>query len=237
MQDFVFKMEEKDKESLGAVRCMDGLMVAIDNDHIWLKGMGALINMHYGIRQLPVKTTFLVDEHKNLFIPGKLTPVEVLKEMQWIPLMEFINVEPPVAALPGKTAGRIRIKLVPSEKEKKGSALLISLQVWKQYAETASASRLKVLRFAVSEDKEVLVLGSPLPSLPGREYWETEGILLPSGYDFELGALSQFANEKLNKKRNAVIVFDTDGSYQRIEKEFFVTATRSAVRLTQPGND
>ena len=211
---------------------MEGLLVAEDDGQIWLKGNSAVINLENSLRQLPVRTTFLADEHKNLFVPGKLTPVDRLKDLQWMSLMEFIKVEPPTAALPGKQSSQLKVKLIPSEKERPGKALLTSLEAWKQFAETAPATRLEAWKFAVSEKNEVLIIGIPLPSLPGKEYWAADDLLIPSGYDFESDLLPRFASQKLCPGRNAYIVFDIDGCYQKIEKEFFVNAIRSAVRLT-----
>ena len=104
--------------------------------------------------------------------------------------------------------------------------------VWKQYAKTASETRLFATRFAVSEKNKVLIIGDPLPSLPGIEYWQTGNVLLPAGYDFELSIMEEFVNKKLNENKSAVILFDKDGSWQRIDKTFFVVSKRSAIRLT-----
>src|SRR5438477_10310391 len=98
MQHFILKLEEKDKDSLGSVRCMDGLMAAEESPYIWLKGDNALLNTDINLKQLPVKTTFLTDDYNNLFIPGKLTPVDKLKELDWVPIANFIAVEAAPAA-------------------------------------------------------------------------------------------------------------------------------------------
>jgi hypothetical protein len=39
---------------------------------------------------LPVRQTYFIDEQNNLFIPGKLTPVDKMKEMEWQSLSSFI---------------------------------------------------------------------------------------------------------------------------------------------------
>jgi hypothetical protein len=237
MSEVIFKLEGKDKESLGTVRCIDGLRAAEDGDHIWLRGISSLDGMDTRLKQLPVKNTFLTNEKKHLFLPGALTPVDVLKELQWLPLVEFIKVEPPVAAFPGKTGEKVSVRLVQSGKERKGNALLTSLKAWKQYAETAAESRLQSVTFAVSGKDEVMVRGCPLPPLPGKEYWEAEDLLIPAGYDFELSMMSAFISKKLNENRNLLIVFDTEGGWQKIEKEYFVAGKRSAIRSTKLNND
>ena len=110
--------------------------------------------------------------------------------------------------------------------------MLTSLEEWKQYAETAPGVRLERLKFAVSEKKEVLVIGEPLPSIPGMEFWQTADVLIPSGYDLEFDLLSGFIQQRFNSNNNSFVVFDKDCNYQVIDKNFFVTAKRSAVRTT-----
>jgi hypothetical protein len=237
MPEVILKLDEKDKESLGTIRCMDGLRAADDGGHIWLRGIGGLESMDIALKQLPVKSTFLTNEKNLLFIPGASTPVDALKELLWLPVSEFITVESPVAAFPGKTSDKINIKLATCGKERVGKALLTSLANWKRYAETAPESRLQALAFAVSENSEVLIMGYPLAPLPGKEYWDAGDILIPAGYDFELSMMPAFISKRLNESKHAVIVFDTAGRWHRIGKECFVPAKRSAIRLTKVNND
>jgi len=214
MPEFLLKLDIKNKESLGAVRCMEGLQAAEEGNCIWIRGINALLEMDKELLRLPATNTFIIDEENNLFLPGGLTPVA------------------PTAALPGKTNDKVKLKIIPSAIVRKGAAILTTLDVWKQYAETASETRLFATRFAVSEKNKVLIMGDPLPSLPGIEYWQTGNVLLPAGYDFEFSIMEEFVNKKLNENKSSVILFDKDGSWQKIDKSFFVISKRSAIRLT-----
>jgi hypothetical protein len=237
MQELLFTFHSSAIASLAAVRCIAGLEAAADGDTIWLRGMGhhaAVIDK--SLQELPVKARYLADGQNRLFLPGGRTPVALLKETPWQPLTTFIPVEAPISALPGVAGPRIDIRLVPSAKAREGAALLTTLAAWKAYAETAPTPRLLRLRFAVSAANEVLLTGHPLPPLPGREYWLNEGILLPSGYDFEIPVAAVFIAAKLNPHKDGFILFNTDGSWQKADNHFFVEARRSAVRLTN-GND
>jgi hypothetical protein len=232
MREFLFKINKKDAAALGAVRCLDGLTAAEDGDMIWLRAADAGI----AIRQLPVVSTYTIDNNNYLFLPGGLTPVDTLKQMQWQPLASFITVTLPPSALPGKINNSIPVRLIPSKAVQPGNALLTTLTAWKAYAETAPASRLHLLQFAVSEKMQVLITGNPLPPLPGTEYWAIGDILLPAGYCFELTIAATFIKEQINKEGDAFVVFDMDGHWQKISKTLFVPARRSAIRLTQVNN-
>ena len=215
---------------------MEGLRAAEEENCIWIRGINALLEMDKELLRLPATNTFIIDEQGNLFLSGGLTPVAILKPLEWIALTDFISVEAPTAALPGKTNEKVSIRIILSAVERKGTALLTTLDVWKQYAETASETRLLSTRFAVSEKNKVLIMGVPLPSLPGIEYWQTGDALIPAGYDFELSIMREFVNKKLNENKNSLIVFDKEGGCQKIDKAFFVVSKRSAIRLT-PMND
>lgn len=237
MQEYVFKLLEKDKDALGTVRCMDGLKVAEYDGYIWLRGISISAEIPLQLKQLPVKNTYTVNEYQQIFDIGKLVPIAQLQQLHWQPIASYITVEAPTAALPGVTNERTTIKLVASAEEKDSSALLTTLTIWKQYAETASAIRLAPLQFAVSENDEVLIIGTPLPPLPGKSFWQLGGLYLPDGYVFEFTMAASFINKQLNAKQDAILVFNTDGSYHRIDRSFFIPAKRSAIRLTKANND
>jgi len=236
MQELIFKINKSDLNSLATVRCIGGLQVAEEENAIWLRGIHETVNIDSRLRQLPVKNTFIVDENDMLFVPGGLTPIDQLKELQWQALSSFIKVELPVSVMPGKPNKQITIKIIPSGSVKEGAALLTSLSDWKKYSETASTARLSRLRFAVSDKEKVMIMGNPLPPLPGMEYWISNDILLPAGFDFEIPLTALFIRERFNKNGDAILVLDVEGRIERIEKTYFVPAKRSAVRLTKTTN-
>ncbi len=237
MHELIFTLNRKDKDSLGNIRCMADIKVAADEKLIWVRGLYDTGEVNKSIRQLPIHHSYYIDENNLLFSPGSLTPVAVLPQLTWLPIAEFISIKMPVAALPGKLQAPADINVVSSAADKKSSALLTTLAQWKLYAESAPAIRLEQLQFAVSQKNEVLIVGTPLPSIPGKEYWKTNNILLPCGYDFEIPMAASFISEKLNSKQDGLLVFDVDGSCEKIDFAFLVAAKRSAVRLTEINNE
>jgi hypothetical protein len=78
----------------------------------------------------------------------------------------------------------------------------------------------------------VLVLGTPLPPLASQEYWQQGSLLLPAGFDFEAALLGPLLAQRLNTEADALLLFASDGSWERVPLAHLVPATRSAVRLT-----
>lgn len=223
---------KEDLKHLGSIRCINGLEAAMDEDLIWIRGLDTISLEGSPIRQLPVKHRFYIDEDRRLFPAGGITPTGVMKEMKWTNLPEFIPVELPVSASPGMITEALNITLIASADTKKGAALITSLADWKAFGETASIVRLQRLKFAVSEKNEVLIIGRPLPALPGREYWLNGNMLIPAGFDLEFPMMASIILQQVPGD-GSVILFEEDGSWQSIDNNFFIPATRSAIRMTE----
>lgn len=228
-------LSKADKAALGSVRCLPGLQAAEGEDHIWVRGIPAQENVDIRIRQLPGLQTYLLDADNHLFPPGALTPVGKLQSLEWIPLSAFIMVELPVSALPGKISQQYAIRLVPLGQSQPGNALLTDLETWKAYGEQAPLIRLRQTRFAVSANNKVLIIGTPLPALPGKEYVLQNTLLLPCGYEFDPPAISNLVITRLDASKEALLLFDINGAWEKIPKTAFVNTTRSAIRLTKGG--
>jgi hypothetical protein len=233
MREHIIVLQKKDKQALGAVRCLSGLLAAVEYDLIWVRGIFAAGDADKKIRQLPAIRSFTLDEQESLFPVGSLTPVGKLREMDWEPLEDFIGLEIPTSAMPGQVTEKYWPGLIASSRVAEGNALLTSLDVWRSYAETAPQARLEKIRFAASANKQVILLGTPLPPVPGKEYWMNNNILLPSGLDFEIPVVSALIAKKFNPANDHILLFDDDGSWDKIAADSFVPVTRSAVRLTE----
>ena len=79
----------------------------------------------------------------------------------------------------------------------------------------------------------MLIIGKPLPALPGKEYVLQDTLLLPCGYAFDPPVISALVVARLNPGKDALLLFDTDGSWEKIPAACFVATTRSAIRITK----
>jgi hypothetical protein len=237
MKELIMVLSQTDKTALGSVRCLSGLQAAEEEGFIWVRGIPAQEQIDVLIRQLPALHTYVLDEENYLFPPGGLTPVGKLKPLKWELLSSYITVELPVSALPGKVNQQHPIRLVPLGQSQAGNALLTDLATWKAYGEEAPLVRLQQTRFAVSQNNKVLIVGSPLPALPGKEYVLHDTLLLPCGYAFDPPEIGNLVIARLDPSKEALLLFDIDGSWEKIPKTVFVNSTRSAIRLTKGGND
>ncbi len=237
MTERVLVLAAADRDTLGAVRAVPGLQVAGAAGQLWLRGLPASGELPLAVRALPATAVYALDAAGRLFPAGSRTPTAQLPALAWQPIREFLPLEMPTAALPGQAAPRYRVRLVPSARAEAGAALLTTLAAWREYADGAPEIRLTRLRFAVADDRRVLLLGTPLPPIIGQELWLREGLLLPAGFDVEAPLLAPLLARQLNPAGDALLLFAADGSWERILNEELVPATRSAVRLTAEGFD
>lgn len=237
MKELIIVLSQTDKTALGSVRCLPGLQAADSEGFIWVRGIAVNREIDLRIRQLPGLHTYTLDADDYLFPPKGLTPIGKLQPMTWVPLSTYITVTLPVSALPGKISQQVGVRLVPSQQSLPGNALLTDLTSWKAYGETAPLVRLQQTRFAVSEENKVLIIGEPLPALPGREYVLQDTLLIPCGFEFDPPVISSLIGSQFNPDNDSLLLFDTDSTWQEIPKDAFVQTTRSAIRLTKGGND
>jgi hypothetical protein len=231
MTEIVIVLSTAHAASLGSVRTFPGLLAARLGEQIWVRG----ISVSKKISVLPVMHTWFMDEQERLFAPGALTPTSILPALAWEPLLSFIKVTLPVSALPGVLEEPLPVKLVRREGNimiPESEALLTTLDTWETYAGTAPLVRLQHLYFAVSENSEVLIIGTPGIPVPGKGYTLRNNVLLPAGYDFDPPAIASLVATTLNQLSDGILLFHENGHWEKIRFDCFVPATRSAVRLT-----
>lgn len=231
MKEMIIVLSMADISALGSIRTWPDLRVAIAGDDIWVRGIPPDTTQAQ-LHKLPAKRAFLADTQERLFLPGKHTPHDTLKKMSWEAIASFIKVELPVSAMPATSDNRYAVRLSPTPHTSDPFAILTTLEHWKAYADTAPLIRLQRLSFAVCETGEVLVIGTPVPPIPGSVFTLLDHILLPAGYDFAPPAIAQFISSVTKTESDTLLLFHTDGQWEKIPGTCFVRASRSAIRLT-----
>lgn len=233
MKNWVLVLQGPDLSKVGKIRCWPGMQAAELKGQLWLRCPMQQAELEGALRCLPALYTYREDEQGLLFREGQLTPSTHLPKLNWTPLTEYIPVELPTAALPAMAPNKYAVKLIPLATAQNGVGLKITLEKWQQYAETTPAIRLECLHFALSEMGEVMLLGEPLPPIPGEEFWQRGSVLLPAGYDLEWPIVAELLNARENGEGLYYLVFDREGNWEKIGKECFVPATRAGIRLSK----
>lgn len=223
-------LDESQKNILGYFLKDDQVFLTINDREIWVKILSKLPILENDYLKIPFEEKFLLGENDSLFPLGKLTPTRKLPKLNWKPIADFFEIDLPISAERGKSEDVYFIELEQSSEVREGTAFLTSFDNWKKFVETQANIRFQNLTFALSQYQEVLIIGTPLPSIQGKEYWSCQNMLLPAGYDFRFPLLAKQISNKLSDNQNNKIVFFEDGTWVKIPLNDFVKTTRSAVR-------
>lgn len=231
MREKVLVVAVKFEDQIGNIRTIPNWKAALHLGQIWLKGPLNNGKDQLLLNSMPVMESYEVDEQNHLFPSGSLTPTVIMEEMEWQNLKDFLPVEMPVSALPGVLDVLMPVKMVRVETQRSAYALKTSLAVWRSYIESAPLVRLQQLSFAFSADQqEVLVIGNPLPAIPGKGYWLNNKLLIPIGFDFNPPLIAELLLSCLDTETASFILFKEDGQRSTIPVDGFTAANRALVR-------
>jgi len=214
-----------------------GVEALADGAHWWLRGRGHDDEIRQRLLHVAATARFVIGREGRLIPLGGLAPTETLPAGDWRPLEECLRLKSVVPMLAGELAARFPLKLVQAESHRamhEPFALLVESSRWARYAESASAIRLSPLSFAADADR-ALILGKPLPPLPGTRLANVDEVLLPLGMRWDPPLSGAEVRKLVGHSREEFALWLPDRAIEAIPKSAFVAASRSAVRLTVGG--
>jgi len=220
---------------LGRLRLVPRLSVCEQAEQVWLQGEGGDETLEAALRGLPGARRFSVFADRQLLAVGGRVPHGYLPDGPWHPLAEWLGVTLDPAGLAGKVAEGVPVRLVRSS-PREANILLTALETWRAYGASAPQVRLERWSFAVSDGREAIVRGLPLPPLPGQSFVEREGVAVPAGWDWSPPVDAAVLREVLGLAAGDLALLHPDGSWERIPADAFVRAVRSAIRLSGEEN-
>lgn len=217
---------------LAALRLFPNIEFAEIAGAYWLRGSSLDDALEHELKKIPGLSRFALLPSDKLRPIDSRIPDRTLPSALWQPLKEAVRATLPVAALSGENMQRIPLVLVRDAEERPALALMLSLDAWLEFAAGASLARLALLRFAAMENREVLVLGSPLPGMPGLRYAGNEAILVPCGFTWSPKVEPGVLRQLFELQPDDWVILHEDHTHQVIRAEQFVPASRSAARRT-----
>ncbi|MEZ6057552.1 MAG: hypothetical protein R3C01_12695 [Planctomycetaceae bacterium] len=237
--NFVWAVEiaKEHRGELGRLRLLPGVEIGETTSSYWLRGTQPIDEASGMLLAIPHAKLFHLNADGTLLPWGKRLSSGRLPSTPFGPLERMLQPTLPVAAYPRGQVARVPITLVRSDEERPATIVLTTLKEWLDFATTAPEVRLHVLSFATSSDGRTLVRGEPLPSLPGRRYWEHNGVAIPLGWTCSPAQAAAVLFDVVQAERDDVVLLHDDGSFETIASDHFVRASRSAVRATRNVGD
>ena len=171
-------------------------------------------------------------EPSGLRLWGQLLVSRQLPSLSFRPLQEAVQPRLPIAEFTSVQVSPIPITLIRSDSYRPSEFLETTLDQWEKYAIFAPKVRLDRWAFAVAETGRVLVHGRPLPDLAGRQYWESNGVVIPAGWVPSPQITGETLARVLRLTEGEFLILNEHGAMEAIPRDAFVHASRSAIRTT-----
>lgn len=232
VEAWALRLPRAHADALAPLRLHAGIELGEDGGALWLRGKRADDALRATLRGLPALARYDWLPDQRLRPTGAWLAAETLPNLRWQPLAEWLRAALPTARLPADAPPPVLLELVASSRERAANALELPLGAWLDWALTAPALRLAPLRFAASADGRCLVLGTPLPPLPGRACVEEHGVVVPAGCAWRPAIPSSLVRQVVGAGAGAIVWWDEAGA-RVLGAELFVAAHRAAIRATR----
>jgi hypothetical protein len=224
-----------DLAAVGRLRQVADIEVCERPDQVWLRGPMLDEKLHRQITALPGVRRFYVLPDGQLQPVASQLPKNRLPSGPWVSFPKWLALGLPRAGLAGRSDKRAPMVLVRSSHSETASALLTTIDRWEAYAVQAPQLRLDCWYFAVADDGRAIVRGRPLPPLPGQRWVDREGIAIPAGWRWLPPVEAAIVRAVFGLEPSDFVLWQTDGTWQRIREADFVPASRAAVRASAEG--
>ncbi len=149
----------------------------------------------------------------------------------WHALRQWLTIRLPTKQFVAAPPAPARLELVRAAGQQAPSLVRLLWPEWSNYALTAPQVRLARLEFAACQ-AEVVVRGEPLPPLHGEYFYVRHGVAAPIGFDWRPALDASVLRAAWGCEPEELVLLLRTGGHTRLRDDQFVSATRSAIRLT-----
>ena len=199
---------------------------------VWLAGSSWDEDRARRFRGVPGGHCFHVLSDGQLVEMGNRLPTDHLPDAVWEPLDGWLRIELPSAHWGARVSRTASLRMVRGGEVGEANVVLTTAERWAAWAGAAPLVRLAPLVFAADRSGRLVVWGRPLPSLPGQWFLEREGVASPAGWTWAPPLAPQTVAAVLEVAPGDLALLHRDGTRERIERNRFVHAGRSAARAT-----
>jgi len=230
---WALSIAREDVAVLAGLRLVPGIEVAEAAPKVWLRGSAADESLSHRLLALPTTERYERLPSGRLRRLNERIPSQQLPELAWQPLSAWLRVAIPIGAMPGREPASVALQLIRSAGEQKPELLLTDLREFQRFVEQAALVRLRRWQFAANADGRVLVRGTPLPPLPGKQFVVRKGVATPAGFDWSPAVDAEVVARCFGASDEELVLWQEDGRIVRLHREQFMPVTRSAVVATQ----
>jgi hypothetical protein len=230
--DYFLLIDKAYLDHLSVIRQWPNLKVAFDSNQVWITNFNSVQIESVEVKSIPYKQLFYSTKNK-LYMLDSLLPDRNVPTFLWTPIERAlpISIETYNHNYFGiKQTGPIQ--LVKTDETEKESVMLTTLDKLVNYIETAPNFRVNPIEWVLLNTEDVLLFGTPILPINGAMYWVNKDSILPVGYNFELSILAELIGHKLNIEKDDWLIWNTDSTYFKVNKDAIKPLSLSSVRKT-----
>ena len=208
-------VDKSQSEQLATLRLEPDVEAGAADGTYWLRGPASDAVLHR-VQMIPYVKLFHLDPENALRPWNRHLAVGVMPNIRFEPISKMIQPVLPTAGWPNVDIERIPLSLERSGQMLPASILMTSKDIWREYAVSAPAIRLRRWTFAVSDDHRVIIRGHPIPPLPGQQFRETDGVAIPVGWECSPALEGSTLSAVVEAEPGGLVLLSTDGTMETI---------------------
>ena len=233
MSSFILTVHRSAVRHLAGLLPFPDIRVSELAELVWIRGSSANDEaLESVLRTLPVIERYELVGADRLRPSGRLVPTGRLPRLAWRPLKDWTRLHFPSARLPASDSDidNVAPRLVESSgRMRVADVLLADGNVFRDFVLYAPEHRLFVLKYVVDTAGKVLVLGTPLPSIPGERFALRSRIAVPAGLEWSPALSENVMVQWLGLAPARIALWHADGSLSEIDRSQLAPVTRSSV--------
>ena len=229
---------------------------AIDEKDLWLRVDSAIAqDAVRALSLLPRTELFCLDEQQRLTPINRSVPSGLLPSgLEWKPISQLTRLWLP-ALLHASQAGKrpaafstttgVQLEWVHSEQYAAPGGLLCSFSDWSSYVLKNIRSKWRTLRFACRPSLDVescrpnktpllntLVVGEPIPSIPGVRLANCEQVLTPVAFTWSPAVPAKAVRRAFGVSESDWLLWESQAAFEVLSDNDFIATTRVSIRAT-----
>ena len=229
---------------ISGIRDRPGFRAFIGKSEWWIQVDTELVKDAVQILSLlPNTQLYRVDNSHRLIPWGKSVPTGTLpKNIVWEPLEEWTRLNLPIhQILGGDSHDRMPLRLERHDCEFVPGAMLCTFRDWSSYVLNNFQQRWSSLRFAcyfsstdmfASLKIDTLVVGTPLPSIPGLRLSCRDHILVPIPFSWYPNVPTGAIRRSLAARETDWLLWTSNSEIELITDDALIATSRASIRAT-----
>ncbi len=228
--EYWLSIDQSLRDSLFNLRTWNHLKVATENDLVWIRGCSLAEIESTKVLSLPSVERYYLKEAK-LYLYGCRLPARVEPSLLWTPIQRGLKLNLPKQNFNYFGVNQAHtIEIIPSEKEYAIDATMVDLKALQSYVYSAPRIRLKPLHWTILNNKEALIVGTPLLPLQGADYYRIGCFLISGGWKLKFENMVNLYEAAMPDPANFWYLIKTDNKISKLNKGDFSPLNKGSVQ-------